>query len=160
MDRVSILSRGLFVVAPDVVGDAAATRALFAEWQPILAARGSPVAYVAQNGQERFDPPWDLFQCLFIGGTKDSHGVEWKENHHAARLIAEAKSRDKHVHMGRVNTYRRFKLAYNAGVDTIDGSKHSKFPDTWIPVSHRWLEHLHARPPRGWAGISRQGVLF
>jgi hypothetical protein len=160
LDRIEGLAGGLFVVAPDVVGEARATYDLFAAWQPIIAERGHPIAYVAQNGQEDFPPPWHLFEALFIGGTADATGHEWKEGPHAARLIRQAKSLGKHVHMGRVNTLRRFKIAYHAGCDSIDGSKHSKFPDTWIPISLRWLEQIHRRPPRGWHGLARQEVMF
>jgi hypothetical protein len=59
----------LWVTAPDVVGDAHATAARFRLWLPVLRYYGLPVAYVAQDGQERLPLPWDAISCLFIGGT-------------------------------------------------------------------------------------------
>ena len=57
----------LFVVCPDVVGDAAATLALYRTWAHEIKRYG-PVAFVAQNGQESHPLPV-AFDWLFIGGT-------------------------------------------------------------------------------------------
>jgi hypothetical protein len=48
-----------FAVAPDVVGDAAATLARSAEWLPRIRALGYPAAFVAQDGLEALEVPWD-----------------------------------------------------------------------------------------------------
>ena len=48
-----------FAVAPDVVGDAAATIARSLPWLPRIRALGYPAAYVAQDGSESIPPPWD-----------------------------------------------------------------------------------------------------
>src|SRR5205085_2383649 len=81
-------SRLLFVAAPDVVGDAAATLARFRLWLPALRYHALPVAFVAQDGQEDLPVPWEAMTALFVGGT-----TAWKEGPAAAGLIQEAKAR-------------------------------------------------------------------
>jgi hypothetical protein len=68
LEAISYRSGCLFVAAPDVVGDAMATLALFERWQPVLQGVWAtvdeddvepgqlvhqPVALVAQDGSER-----------------------------------------------------------------------------------------------------------
>lgn len=110
-------SRLLFAVAPDVFPDAVATlersRPVMAE----LRSRGCRPAFVAQNDAERTDIPWDEFDCLFLGGQD-----HWKLGHGARVLTAEAKSRGKWVHMGRVNSHRRLRYATTIGCDSADGT--------------------------------------
>jgi len=125
----------LFVTAPDVVGDAGATMSLFRQWRPLLAEKGLPVAFVAQDGQEKRRTPWDSIEALFIGGTTD-----WKLGEGAKALAAEAKARGKWLHMGRVNTRQRIRLAYAWACDSIDGSGFSRWPDIRIPKGLRWIE--------------------
>jgi hypothetical protein len=117
----------LFVTVPDVVGDARATRRLWHLWRDV-ADVGQPLALVAQDGLRSSDVPWDEMGALFIGGT-----TEWKESTHVADLVAEAKERGLHVHMGRVNGRRRLNYARLIGCDSIDGTAFSMFRDTWLP---------------------------
>jgi hypothetical protein len=125
----------LWVAAPDVVADAAGTLEQFREWEPRLHADGWPVAFVAQDGLT--DPPWDSFECLFIGGTT------WFKLHWRTRLlIVEAKRRGKLVHMGRVNTVRRLRYAHESGCDSVDGTQFSRFPDRWIPWALGHLDRI------------------
>jgi hypothetical protein len=124
----------LWVTAPDVVGDAHATAARFRLWLPVLRYYGLPVAYVAQDGQERLPLPWDAISCLFIGGT-----TAWKESNAAAFLVRQAKRRGLWVHIGRVNTMRRLQPFDALGADSLDGGQFSMYPDTYIP---RYLARL------------------
>jgi hypothetical protein len=117
----------LFVTVPDVVGDARATRRLWHLWRDV-ADVGQPLALVAQDGLRSSDVPWDEMGALFIGGT-----TELKESTHVADLVAEAKERGLHVHMGRVNGRRRLNYARLIGCDSIDGTAFSMFRDTWLP---------------------------
>jgi hypothetical protein len=117
----------LFVTVPDVVGDARATRRLWHLWRDV-ADVGQPLALVAQDGLRSSDVPWDEMGALFIGGT-----TEWKESTEVADLVAEAKERGLHVHMGRVNGRRRLNYARLIGCDSIDGTAFSMFRDTWLP---------------------------
>lgn len=124
----------LFAVAPDVVGDAAATLERSLPWLPKIRALGYPAAFVAQDGQESLPVPWDEFDCLFIGGS-----TEWKLGHHARALVAEAKARGKWVHMGRVNSERRFRYARAIGCDSADGTYLTFGPDQNLPKLLAWV---------------------
>lgn len=116
--------RCLFATAPDVVGDAAATLTRSAPHLPAIRALGYPAALVAQDGLEDLEVPWDAFDALFIGGT-----TTWKEGAAAAALVAEANRRGKWVHMGRVNSRRRWSYAEHIGCDSVDGTFLAFGPD-------------------------------
>lgn len=123
----------LFVALPDVLYDARATMHEFAKWQPIVRGDlGMPVAYVLQDGIEGVGVPWEQLDAVFIGGT-----TGFKFSDVVARIAAEAKRRDKWVHMGRVNTKRRIDYAASIGCDSIDGTKWSRWLDTWAHELHR-----------------------
>jgi len=126
--------RVLWVTVPDVVADARATRRRWRRWRPLLAGLGLRAAYVLQDGE--LSPPWDALDCLFVGGT-----TAFKESERAAALCREARARGKWVHVGRVNTVRRLRM-FDGLADSIDGSKFSRFPSTYLP---RWTEILRLR---------------
>jgi hypothetical protein len=125
----------LWVTAPDKVGDAVVTLALFEHWEPILHARGFPVALVAQDGLTPEQVPWDRIECLFIGGTDN-----WKLCDEAVALCREAKRRGKLVHVGRCNSFVRIRAAMAMGADSTDGSQFSWWPDRYIPKGLRWIQ--------------------
>lgn len=141
-----IAGRVLFAVAPDVVGDARATYERSLPWLPVIRDLGFPAAYVAQDGQETFDPPWDDMDCLFIGGS-----TEWKLSDHVPPLVAEAKRRGKWVHAGRVNSARRFAHfeVMNGGgqVDSADGTYIAFGPDINLPTVLHWTNSLFGSVP-------------
>jgi hypothetical protein len=155
--------RYLFITAPDHVGDARATVAAWDWYWPELIGHGHgldeplPAAFVLQDGAEDLDLDdiWGTAAAAFVGGS-----TEWKLSSHAADLMREAKRRGLWLHMGRVNTFKRFRIAYDAGCDSVDGTAFSMFPDVQIPRAIGWLERLHRRPPRGWAGRQIQSTLF
>jgi hypothetical protein len=141
LDRIAGVPGCLWVAAPDVVANAAATLALFDLWQPRMAACGLPVALVLQDGQERFPVPWDRLDAVFVGG-----GTAWKLGDAARGLCVEAKARGKLIHVGRVNSKRRLAhLARWGCVDSVDGSSFSRWPDTRIPAALRWISEAEAR---------------
>jgi hypothetical protein len=115
--------RCLFVVAPDVVGDHAATLARYTEWYPRLRAGGWPVAFAAQDGSE--SDPLPECQAVFIGGS-----TEWKLSPAALSVIHRARAVGVWVHVGRVNTQRRIRHFQLAGVDSVDGTCVAFEPDT------------------------------
>jgi hypothetical protein len=123
----------LFVVAPDVVADAAATLARSAPWLPMIRSLGLPAAFVVQDGQESLPVPWDAFDVMFIGGS-----TEWKLGVYARRLTREAKLRGKHVHMGRVNSALRYRYAEAIGCDSVDGTYIAFGPDVNLPDVLAW----------------------
>lgn len=122
-----------FATAPDVVGDAEVTLARSEPWLPQIRALGYPAALVAQDGLEAVTAPWDSFDVLFIGGT-----TAWKLGPDARALIAEAKLRGKPVHMGRVNSRRRYRYAQAIGCDSADGTFLTYGPDKLLPELLAW----------------------
>lgn len=123
----------LFATAPDVVGDAAATLARSVPFLPAIRALGYPAALVAQDGLEDLDVPWDEFDVLFIGGSTD-----WKLGPAARALVTEAKARGKWVHMGRVNSERRYRIAHEMGCDSADGTFLTFGPKILLPRLLSW----------------------
>jgi hypothetical protein len=123
----------LFATAPDIVGDAAGTLERSAPFLPMIRAMGYPAALVAQDGLEDLEVPWDAFDVLFIGGS-----TGWKLGAAARDLIAQAKTRGKWVHMGRVNSERRYRYAHEVGVDSVDGTYLTFGPDINLPKLLAW----------------------
>lgn len=126
------LATCLFATAPDVLGDAAATLARSTPVLPLIRELGYPAALVGQDGL--VDPPWETFDAFFIGGT-----TAWKMSMDAFRLTREARRRGKWCHMGRVNSYRRLRLAELFGCHSADGTILKYGPTTNLPRVMRWL---------------------
>jgi hypothetical protein len=116
----------MWVACPDVVGDARATAALYAEWAPRIRNIGYPVAWVAQDGATPDDIPLDCV-CVFIGGS-----TAWKLGEQARQIVSSAKARGLMAHMGRVNSVRRMRIAHEWGCDSVDGTKYSMFANTYL----------------------------
>ena len=131
-----------FVTAPDVVCDAQGTLERSLPMLPRIRAAGFPVAFVAQDGAEDMDLPWDEFDVLFLGGGSLG-GNEWKEGPGAERLSREAVSRGKRVHMGRVNTLRRMRIAKDFGCATADGTILRFGPDKNLPILLGFLRQVN-----------------
>jgi hypothetical protein len=131
-----------FAVAPDVVGDAAATLTRSLPWLPRIRALGYPAAFVAQDGAEHTDVPWGEFDCLFIGGS-----TEFKLGHTARQLVGVANRRGLHTHCGRVNSLRRLRYAEAIGCDSADGTYLTFGPDVNLPKLLGWVRELHEQPP-------------
>lgn len=107
----------VFATLPDVVGDANATHALAHKWSDVVRGLGYRAAYVLQDGSEHREPPWQLMDALFIGGT-----TAFKTSLTAAHYMTEARARGLHVHVGRVNSLRRLRWAADHGAHTADGT--------------------------------------
>jgi len=108
----------LFVAGGDIVGEAKKTLETFAEFQHYFG--DWPIAYVAQNGAENLPIP-DNCKAVFIGGD-----TQWKESQAAIDVIKRGLAMGKHIHIGRVNSYRRYKMfALLKGSEnfTADGTK-------------------------------------
>lgn len=127
-------SRCLFVAVPDVVGDAAATLAQFPDMAARIRRAGWPVALVGQDGMERHDVPWDAVDWLFIGGSTD-----WKMSNGAVDLIRQAQAHGKRVHVGRVNSARRFARFASLGADSADGTCLAFGADANLPRIRAWI---------------------
>lgn len=127
----------LFATAPDVVGDAEATLKRSGPWLSRIRELGYPAALVAQDGLENLPVPWGDFDVLFIGGS-----TEWKLGESARCLVAEAKIRGKHVHMGRVNSLKRLQYAQAIGCDSVDGTYLVFGPEVNLPKLVSWVERV------------------
>lgn len=144
-----------FVVAPDVVGDAAATLKMSAPFLPVIRAMGHRVALAAQNGLTSGVTPWDDFDVLFLGGVTECVPcawvrpamerawkvcpkcgrplAEWKTSEAAVMLARAALGRGKEIHMGRVNGPDRLKMAAAMGCSTADGTLLVFGPEANLP---------------------------
>ncbi len=131
----------LFATAPDVMGDHAATLARSLPWLPRIRALGYEAAFVAQNGATVETLPWDDLDWLFIGG----------DDHFKLRgslpLIEAARARGKRVHVGRVNSRRRFRLFVAAGADSVDGTYLAFGPQANTPKLLGWIREAEVSQP-------------
>lgn len=130
--------RCLFAAAPDIPGDAAATLAAAAAYLPAIRGLGYPAALVAQDGLETLAVPWEDFDVLFIGGT-----TSWKLSPAAACLARAALARGKTVHLGRVNSARRYAYARALGCASVDGTCLTYAPTTALARVLAWTRTGH-----------------
>jgi hypothetical protein len=145
-----------FAVAPDVVADARATLARSLPVLPQIRALGYPAAFVAQDGLEDLDVPWQAFDVLFIGGS-----TRWKLSEAAATVVAEAKQHGLWTHMGRVNSLKRLRAAQSMGCDSCDGTMVARKPDARVAQLTRWLAQVERQPMLAmWEGrgVSARGI--
>lgn len=137
-------ARCLWAAAPDILGDAAATLERSLPHLPVIRSLGYPAALVAQDGLEQLAVPWQSFDVLFLGGT-----TAWKLGPAAAQLTQQARARGKNVHMGRVNSARRFSYAHTLGCQSADGTYLTYAPDTNLQRLRRWIHSAEPRPGIG-----------
>lgn len=152
----------LFATVPDVVGDHAATVERSAEYYEVVRSFGHKAAFVAQNGATVENVPWDSFDALFIGGVTEcvpcaytrpaaewqikrcpSCGerlTEWKVSEAVVALIDEAHRRGMWVHVGRVNSAKRYNWCVEVGADSADGTMVKFGPSTMVPKLISWLD--------------------
>jgi hypothetical protein len=134
----------LWVAVPDVVGDHSETRRLFGIWRHYwleeIGRIPFPLAFVLQNGCSVDEVPWDDIAAVFVGGDNDF------KLRQSALLIDAAKERCKLVHIGRVNTHRRLRYAYDLGADTVDGTNYSMFSETHLPGALAFVKGLDKKP--------------
>ncbi len=133
-DRKQYADKCLFATAPDVVGNAFATWQRSKDVLPLIRDMGFKAALVAQDGIEGMAIDWRAFDTLFIGGSTD-----WKLGKHCLALVREAKKQGKRVHIGRVNSFKRFRLMASWGADSADGTYLAFGPDRNLPRLQNWL---------------------
>ncbi len=146
----------LFVVAPDVLGDAEATWRRSEPWFDLVRSLGFPVALVAQDGAESHAAMWDeaeRWDCLFLGGSTTG-----KLSEDARSCVHEAQVSAKWTHTGRVNSLRRLRTAAAWDLDSVDGTYLRFGPSANGCRLRGWLEHVEheAGLPRlfePWVGL-------
>lgn len=113
-----------FVVVPDIVGAGLESLSFSRSWaSEVRHTTRRPLYLVVQDGMRVEDvdaePYW--FDGVFVGGS-----TEWKEaTMHAWGVFAA--SRGLPLHVGRVNTDRRLRLAIDAGASSVDGTSPTRF---------------------------------
>lgn len=112
--------RCLFVVVPDVVGNGRRTLEIWRLRHNMI--HGWPKALVLQDGIEDLDIPWSELQAVFVGGNDP-----WKDSRAVVDIVKTALILDKHIHVGRVNTIKRFSKFEELGAHTCDGSGASMY---------------------------------
>ena len=137
INRVSVPI--LWITLPDVVGCATETNRLWQYWREQVFL---PRAYVGQDGIEDLEIPFEDITCLFIGGS-----TKWKLSESAADVARESKKHGKLVHMGRVNSDKRLRYAYELGCDSVDGTGYSKYSKRELLPGLRFLDGLHRQLP-------------
>ena len=127
--------RALFAVCPDAIGDGPSTAANVSVLADIRAL-GYPTAYVAQPDVDLDALPWDLIDCLFLGGA------DWWQQEAAPLVVAAAHVRGKWAHRGRVNRRGRLRMTYTLGFDSCDGTLAAFGPDINGPKLLAALDEL------------------
>lgn len=108
----------IFVTLPDVVGSHKKTMELWTRYTPLIP--HVPRCFVLQDGCDEI--PIGAV-AVFLGGS-----TSFKMSRSAAELVAEARRRGMHVHVGRVNTTKRYLHFRALGADTCDGTGVLKYP--------------------------------
>jgi len=146
----------LFATAPDVPFDWRATRRKSLPVLPQIRALGSPSAIVLQDGATTKNLPWDEFDVMFIGGS-----TEWKVGRMARKILRFARTRTHRtfaprgfapdptkdrrmgywVHMGRVNSRSRLRIAAEMCCNSVDGTflRYAGGRAGWMRM-REWLE--------------------
>lgn len=137
LDRKSCL----FATAPDVVGDAEKTRERSYPMLPKIRSLGFKAAFVIQDGETPDNILWNELDAIFVGGS-----TAWKLGPEAADIVSEAKRRNKWVHMGRVNSFKRMRLAAAIGCDSVDGTHVAFAPDKNREEVKQWIKELKQQP--------------
>lgn len=133
-----------WVAVPDAVGNHSATLQMFGwwreYWQEELGCIPFPLAFVLQDGCTIDEIPWEHIRAVFVGG---STAFKLRQSE---PLVRAAQQRKKLVHIGRVNTLRRLRFAYDLGADTVDGTACSMYPDRYILQFLKYLRSLERSP--------------
>ena len=133
-------TRAAWVVLPDVVGDAVASREMSLMWRERLEGEGIKAnwAWVLQDGFDIEQLPEGI-NCLFLGGT-----TEYKLSREARDTLIWGREQGYYIHVGRVNTERRIKR-FEAIADSADGTNFAR----WVtnPTTRRIMRR-HAEQMR------------
>lgn len=132
-----------FAVAPDVYDPDGRpchdeTLDRWRRYGPMIERAGFAPAFVCQVGATADNVP-DA-PVLFLGGT-----TEWKLGPDAWAIV-DRHRHDRWIHMGRVNSARRFRTARAMGCHSADGTFLTFGPDANLPRLLSWLEEADTQP--------------
>ncbi len=140
LDKLAAAERKpMWVCAPDCVGSAEITLDYWPRWSMVIAGLGLEPCFVLQDGMERRELP-DA-RAFFVGGT-----TKWKLSGHVIGLAEEVKNRGAWLHVGRVNSLRRLRFAYQIGADSVDGSCFSRWGNVFLKWALHHVNHLKQQP--------------
>lgn len=134
----------LFACAPDVVGDWAATVERSLPMLSQIQFMGFKAAIVLQDGATVDSVPWPKCDAVFIGGS-----TGWKLGDAVPGLVAAARHLRKWVHMGRVNSWKRLRVAAAIGCQSCDGNLAAFGRDRWAPMIRAFASRIEAAPMLG-----------
>ncbi|MCC7280595.1 MAG: hypothetical protein IT487_20085 [Chromatiaceae bacterium] len=132
---VELRTHCLFATAPDIVGDAIASLDRSRPWLPVIRSLGYRAALVTQDGLTPGMVPWADVDWLFIGGTN-----QHKLGPEAEALIEAAKFQGIPVHVGRVNSGRRYATFAALGCTSADGTFLGFGPTANLPRLQSWID--------------------
>jgi len=139
-----------FIIAPDIVAGGQRSLRLSLVWLAPLLVRTKLVLVAVQDGMgpaALVDVVVPGHVGIFLGGSTD-----WKLA--TMRSWGEfAAERNVYFHVGRVNTARRFRLAQQAGADSVDGSGASRYSKE-LPMLDFAARQPDMFPPRPWNGYA------
>lgn len=133
-----------FAVCPDVYDPTGApchdaTVDRWHQYAPLIREHGLTPAFVCQMGATPDNVPEDA-PVLFIGGS-----TEFKLGP-GADAIAARYRHDRWLHMGRVNSLKRFRVARSMGCHSADGTFLTFGPDTNLPKLLGWIRDQEQAP--------------
>lgn len=135
-----------FAVCPDVADPVGgsdthdATLELWRFWSPRIRRIGHAPAFVCQPGCDVGDVPEDA-AILFLGGDN-----AYKLGPVAASICQHYRTKGRWLHMGRVNSRKRFTTARHFGCHSVDGTYLTFGPDKNLPRLLAWLEEADTHP--------------
>lgn len=127
----------LFAAAPDVVGD---WRGTLKRSKPMLLRirlLGFKAALVLQDGAYTASIPWDELDAVFVGGS-----TKFKLSPVARGCVRAARERGKWAHMGRVNSWKRIKVAHSFGCQSVDGNILAFGRDVNLRYVREWMRRI------------------
>jgi hypothetical protein len=133
-----------FATAPDVFdivagrGNWPATLAKSLPVLPLIRKAGAPAAIVLQDGATSKTVPWGEIDAVFVGAS-----TRWKLSEACRQICLDARRRGKWVHMGRVNSLRRMRLANRFRCHSVDGT-YLRYPDSHVMDVADWLRTVWA----------------
>lgn len=143
-----------FAVCPDVFHPDGSpchepTLERWREWAPKMRRHGFTPAFVLQVGCSTYEQVPDDAEVLFIGGTDPYKLNAYPFSGQVGAITRQANEDGRWVHMGRVNSGKRFRAARamgGVGCDSVDGTYLTYGANTNLPKLMSWLADADRSP--------------